>query len=165
MRLTWAVVLILVMAPAASAYSPTGICFLDAILNWLDTISQKASNAVNPTTTTTTESTTTTTEETTTSTTVEEETTTSSSTTTTEQPTTTTAFKGACMQTSDCPTAKTDYLCDQDSHILQMTTNFFCSNPGPASECKGQMTKPRIIQTCDNTEKCEKGKDHCVARD
>jgi hypothetical protein len=153
-----AALVLMLLASTASAYSYTGICFLDAILRGLDSISEKVNGIVSPTTTTTSTtstSTTTTTEEPTTTTT---DTTTTSTTTTS---TTTTTFPGVCQKTEDCPPQEVLYTCDLDSHIIITTTNYVCLNPGPQSECKGRSAS-RIHTTCIDGSKCYKGVDHCL---
>jgi hypothetical protein len=154
-----AAIIILIVASTASANSYTGICFLDALLNGLDSLSAKVSNFLNPTTTTIT-STTTTTTETTTSTT--EYTTTSSTTTSTQSTTTSTLFAGACLSETDCPSTTENYYCDLDNHIMLTTTNYVCLNPGLQSECKGRTSKPRIYATCTENTKCVKEQSQCV---
>ncbi len=163
MRILAGLLAAMLFASPAAAYSGTGICFLDAILSWLDSAAGFIEGG-EPTATTLEEETTTTLGETTTTledttTTLEETTTT---TTTITATTNTLAPAGACRITEDCPKATTVYYCSQDNQIMVLTTNFICRNPGPQSECKGIQSKPRIHKTCVENERCVKGLDYCV---
>ncbi len=159
----WVALIVLVVASAStSAY--TGICFLDAILNTLDSISAWVKNVMNPTTTTI--ATTTTIKPTTTSTT--SPTTTSSTTyptsssTTTTYFTTTTLFAGECASVKDCPATSVVYRCNFDGNVVRETRFFFCASPGsPESKCKSKQSQ-LVDDICNIEEKCVEGTDHCV---
>jgi hypothetical protein len=157
------VVAVLLLASAASAQGRyTGICFLDAILNGLDTVSTKVHNLISPTTTTTSTTSTSTTSTSTTSTSTTEPT--STTTTMEETTTTTTVFSGACIKTDDCKPSETVYTCDMNNNIMVSTINYVCINPGPASECKGRVSTPRIHKPCRDNLACVKGLDECVKK-
>jgi len=163
MRVLASLAAAVLLASCAGAYSGTGICFLDAVLSWLDSASNRlgggevTATTLEEETTTTLEETTTTLEETTT--TLEEAT---STTTTITATTNTLAPAGACRIQADCPAAKTIYSCSQDNEVMTQTINYFCENPGPSSRCMGKASTPRIHVTCVENERCVKGVDHCV---
>jgi len=148
---------LLVLLGSANAY--TGICFLDTILNALDSISSKIVDTINPTTTTTTS--TSSTSSTSTTTTTSQPTYTTTSTTQTTTSSTTTLFSGECMSWEDCPQDSTTYICNFEGNVESITRVFFCANPGPDSECKSRESR-REIDICQSYEVCVEGVSQCI---
>ncbi len=151
---------LLLVASTASAY--TGICFLDWILGFLDSVASAIRGIVNPTTTTV-PTTSTILETTTTTSTTVIITTTTALPTTTFATTSTTISTGKCTVTADCPPSKTTYKCNFDGNVEMRSEIPFCDEPGtPNSQCKYRSSKSREIDVCEKWQKCVEGQSQCV---